>query len=1378
MSNLNLQGERRRSYIIAPAAADADDAADGGCDQIVRVCCSSTAADGGSATVILTASGHVAALDDNRDNVLWSTRLDAGNNSSSGWFDMTCVDDVYVCLNRKGAIVCVRPSSSSSIGELVGEFENGIHAAQWSPNKEILVLITTVVDDDKSTTTTVLLTMNSSFDVLNEAPIETSAAASGGISIAWNASSTMIAVSSLVVIKGGGGDNGDEIGPESAARQIRWYKADTLQLQGVGRTEDGSGKLAPNLQDTPIAWAGSGCSNLLATVQRKGKKTTHVAFFEPNGLRHREFVLRNGDDAAGSDHVRVTGLRWNASSDLLAVTLQGSETAKVQLWYRSNYHWYLKYEFRYSRVSSVHVQFHDDDPFRMYVFMPDVRWIEYKLRWETTIAASSSTAYVVDGCLLNSTDFAKSFVPPPMYAQTLPMPAPICQVASSRSGGCRVVVLSTSELVVLENDGPRTVQRWEHDENLEPKSLRNLVVVQVTGKEITMLAIGTSWENPGQDFLVTVLVSSGEASIIASLALEERCINMTSWVDSDAGVLLQLEDGSLLEYEDGNLAPCAGEPLIEPCPWMAAVKDVGALPSHHRQRLVLGMSSRHRLYCHDFLLSDSVSSFSLSLQNNFLCYVTSGARCVLRFLALTDLFKFDPLAGSDENHFVMDGFEPRHVERGARLVAVLWQKPAVVLQMPRGNLEIIYPRALVLRHAMLATQKQNFKDAFELMRRQKVDLNLLVDMDPNRFLNIDGITQFVEQVVPIDHLNLFISCLQNWNSTEERYKIPHWIQRTSTAENIETHFDFTTKVNQVCRKMRQALLSAEREGKTSGGREILEGHFLLPILSTFAKEDPPQLHSALEMIRGNAMKKHLGPSKKPPLFSDTAQSSIQYLAFLADYELLFQTALESYDYDMARAIARNSQMDPKVYLPLLKRCKELPLYFGRYEVDVRLKRYESALRNLSLSGSFGESWTEESTDDAVPSTNSFDSCMNLIEGYGLYRLGLELFDDYEKRNRIMNALSDHLMQSKNAKEALCVCLATEQRDDQRCIRAAKAARDWSVLFSFLDKTEWTSVANEIAEGLAFSSEGSSDRNKSLEDAARVLLDYGNDVSAAVDMLVRAEAWVEAKRIGDLHSRDDLSRSVVEAAVIFAHTKIEDFGDRNDAFLNASTRYSEVLNIRKEAIRADDVQFGELANHDDAGSLFSVTSIASNLSTTSASSMGSVGSLSSVISVKSTTSFSISGGDDVYRHKSKYNQVGRERKKKERKRRNRVSKKVRPGSEEDLQGLVQTMKNNCVDERRSRQIGETIIFLVYNRQLNVARALYDGYVHLCKCVDEEQQTRIETTEREENLAILQARKDGLTMIERIRHPVETEVNALRCKSLCETVHSILSYLPTI
>ena len=69
----------------------------------------------------------------------------------------------------------------------------------------------------------------------------------------------------------------------------------------------------------------------------------------------------------------------------------------------------------------------------------------------------------------------------------------------------------------------------------------------------------------------------------------------------------------------------------------------------------------------------------------------------------------------------------RGCERGASIVVSFDTK--VVLQMPRGNIEIVEPRALLFDKLgkVLESEKIDWKLAFKMCRRQRVNLNLLVD---------------------------------------------------------------------------------------------------------------------------------------------------------------------------------------------------------------------------------------------------------------------------------------------------------------------------------------------------------------------------------------------------------------------------------------------------------------------------------------------------------------------------------------------------------------------------------------------------------------------------------------------------------------------------
>ena len=76
-----------------------------------------------------------------------------------------------------------------------------------------------------------------------------------------------------------------------------------------------------------------------------------------------------------------------------------------------------------------------------------------------------------------------------------------------------------------------------------------------------------------------------------------------------------------------------------------------------------------------------------------------------------------------------EGFAKRTVERGSRIVSIPPGSCNVVLQQPRGNLEIIAPKALVLPSIVKSLRRRDYKTAFQLCAKERVDLNIMVDYD-------------------------------------------------------------------------------------------------------------------------------------------------------------------------------------------------------------------------------------------------------------------------------------------------------------------------------------------------------------------------------------------------------------------------------------------------------------------------------------------------------------------------------------------------------------------------------------------------------------------------------------------------------------------------
>ena len=54
--------------------------------------------------------------------------------------------------------------------------------------------------------------------------------------------------------------------------------------------------------------------------------------------------------------------------------------------------------------------------------------------------------------------------------------------------------------------------------------------------------------------------------------------------------------------------------------------------------------------------------------------------------------------------------------------------------MPRGNLEGIFPRIMMIKKIIEDIEKLEYEKTFILLRQHKIDINLLYDVNPERFM--------------------------------------------------------------------------------------------------------------------------------------------------------------------------------------------------------------------------------------------------------------------------------------------------------------------------------------------------------------------------------------------------------------------------------------------------------------------------------------------------------------------------------------------------------------------------------------------------------------------------------------------------------------------
>ncbi|KAL3784808.1 hypothetical protein HJC23_013848 [Cyclotella cryptica] len=334
------------------------------------------------------------------------------------------------CLSHAGHVVSVSVESTNSIvsrngspedgSECIGTFENGLECGGWSPDGEVLALVTFASEDEEGNAiqtengqfrVPILMTMNTQYEILAEVRLEPCLYAEeqsnnigngsseeaihpNAITFCWRPDSSSLAVSTMDAnVK-----TTNEKAETNPLRRIRTFSRTTLQLLSLSKEEDGSGRDVPNILPASPTWAPAGCSHYVGALQSsrslsskssaRGRPISmQVAFMEPNGLRHRECKIHMTYNRM-NENEEVVGVAFNLDGDLLAVTslvtplTNGSQSeqksvcmyGKLQLYHRSNYHWYLKYELRYgggviSSSSAIisKAKFSEEDPYQIMV---------------------------------------------------------------------------------------------------------------------------------------------------------------------------------------------------------------------------------------------------------------------------------------------------------------------------------------------------------------------------------------------------------------------------------------------------------------------------------------------------------------------------------------------------------------------------------------------------------------------------------------------------------------------------------------------------------------------------------------------------------------------------------------------------------------------------------------------------------------------------------------------------------------------------------------------------------------------------------------------------------------------------------------------------
>ncbi|KAJ9058081.1 putative elongator complex protein 1, variant 2 [Entomophthora muscae] len=893
-----------------------------------------------------------------------------------------------------------------------------------------------------------------------------------------------------------------------------------------------------------LAWRPLG--NLIASTQRLPHRYQTV-FFERNGLRHGEFTLP-------TDISKVLEMRWNCDSTLLALSvLKKTENGNLpflQLWNMNNYFWYMKYEIPISTEAVLlsEVLFDPENPLRLSLILSDGTYKAFEFGWinyvsESLSSSSASLAAVVHGPTLFLTPFRYRNIPPPMSGFQIPTEHPILHVAfSGFDEGNTIAALCVDQRVhcfaFAGNFSKAPTLSCTID------LIRVAVKFQVAYRQIcfpsesAIYALGHSLDHH-QDVLSKFDFSpqTGEITNSKYFLLPEPCIRLALKPFSSLPAVQTNKGEILLARETcDQLEAVSLLTLPEKCEWIQLVSN-----GPDDKVKVVGLSRRNKLYIDGVLLDSFCTSFSI--HNEFVVYST-----------VDHLARFIPLAAGPEGLAATPEIETytRNLERGSKIVLSVPHDVSLVLQMPRGNLETVYPRTLLFSSIRESLSKRDYKKAFVLCRKYRIDLNVLFDENPARLM--EDIVVFVEQVQDPDFLNLFISSLKEENILASKY--PHMTKLPSKAMD--------SKVNSLCSAIRVVL-----QGKDSR-------LYSPSIITTYARQLPPDLEAILRLLKEL---KDLDPAY--------AEETLKYAIFLANIDQLFDVALGMYDFELVLMVAQLSQKDPKEYIPFLSELQSLEENYRRFKIDDYLKRYGSALENLAKA-------------------DRFDECIAYIKKNALYNSGLKIFaGDSTKHNAVMELFGSHLMDNRQYSEAGSAYMSVGNYS--QAIVALKKVGEWQRALVCAKRLAFS--PDDIIQ-LVDDVCGYLKHHSRHVEASKLIEVYKKDPEEAVACLLEGHHWEDAIYSCEVFTRTDLLETDVKPAVDAVNGQMtEDIQDMLDQFTKQRHRVHELQNKPPPTI--PDTEDPNLDNVDvmsDATSAFTNFTVYTNYSqTTGHSSSQSLGS---------------------------------------------------------------------------------------------------------------------------------------------------------------------------
>ena len=302
-----------------------------------------------------------------------------------------------------------------------------------------------------------------------------------------------------------------------------------------------------------------------------------------------------------------------------------------------------------------------------------------------------------------------------------------------------------------------------------------------------------------------------------------------------------------------------------------------------------------KLFVNDKQLDSNVKSFALTV--SFLLIVSVEHR--LKWVSLQELLCDG--SNSVKNIEYYASFYQRSLEIGSEIVAVSSTSSQVILQMPRGNIETIHPRVLIIDELSRLLKDCEYAKAYGLMEKHRINLNIFYDLSDTFLNNLNAfieaiVAKYCEKYIINAKLITLLSQLENKNVLNSLYG--NWYAKS------KKNLSFDTKCRTVTIRFRDVISKNYK----------IDDFLPTVIVSHVVQNCDKNLVDALEIV-WNAK------SSSSKLW--TQDYLLKLVLNMCDLKKLYECCLRYSRLELATFIVSNSDSDPKLYLPFLHEINDL-----------------------------------------------------------------------------------------------------------------------------------------------------------------------------------------------------------------------------------------------------------------------------------------------------------------------------------------------------------------------------------------------------------------------------------------------------------------------